>query len=188
MLAFCAYVSMMRLLGRAEVAERAQLPVNPQLSDPAARPLVPTNSQEAGFVGNSGSCLVLGVDKLACFSQVHKTIVGSIPVDVVNLKARPMTVRVQPRETVCAVSMPANSQENVSVGVNTASGLASLEPSMSPHVYPARKHAGKRVEIKQGSELFRSQVMFSHGPFYLSQMPQEHSAFADSLTYSQAMR
>lgn len=104
----------------------------------------------------------LSVVRICAFINVAKVrnpIVRSDAVDVVNHKARPLAVHVQPSKSVRSLQSAINLNTNVSV-CSGAGHCAS--PSATSSVRPPSKDAGRLVVVKKFAQTLRGKIGLSH--------------------------
>lgn len=104
----------------------------------------------------------LSVVRIGAFINVAKVgdpIVRSDPVDVVDHKARPFPVHVEPRKSVPSVQPTINLNADIPVCIG-AGHCAS--PSATSSVRPPSKEAGRLVVVKKFAQTLRGKIGLSH--------------------------
>jgi len=60
---------------------------------------------------------VLHVLLVSHIPKIRNTVIGALAVDVINWKARPLAIEVQPRQAMCLVQTAINSNDSVPIWV-----------------------------------------------------------------------
>lgn len=109
------------------------------------------NAKKAAFVAWLWFTIILRVFHIRNFPKIIKSIVGSIPVDMVDLLCRPYSFLMQPCQSVRQIKSVVQSDNHISVFgyAPCFSPDAAFPPRLSP-----RKHACACVVVKQFAQSF----------------------------------
>ena len=95
--------------------------------------------------------------------KVLPRIIGSASVDMVNMPSGPFASHVQPREPMCVVIAPINSDANVTIPVRGASNISGANtPTGRIATDAPRENTCFRVVRQKLSELFCCKIRLSH--------------------------
>lgn len=156
---FCVDVGGMGKLGRIKSAEVEILSASPDFCHPT--PPVWANAKDAGMlVMRGGGSSVLLIDVLRNIAQVCKSVVGAIPVDVVNLVFRPFAVNVQVCQPVRQKRLLVDADDFRAAGLRSgANNIASLP---SPDIGEPGEYTSFRVVVKKFAQTLRGKIGLSH--------------------------
>jgi len=104
----------------------------------------------------SGRSLILQVLRPCNATQVAQSVIGPIPVDVVNITGRDNAIGVEPRKPVSTIRFMVYSDYPVSVGVRNASLLENTPQEA------LKKHASLWVVVKQFAQACCGKIGLSH--------------------------
>ncbi len=129
---FGSHVSLMRILGGFEAAEKTAVAVSADRGMPSLRLVIPTGPHHAARITYARTPSILSVDGLRNVAQIAKRIVGWVAVSVVNVVCRPAPVDHEPRKSVRKVGVLPNRYPPITIMPATTSNAASaaaLEPA-----------------------------------------------------------
>lgn len=155
--AFGLNVGVMRLLGCVERSEVVVDATNIYARRPSL--VVPLDAHQSGTIVNTRPTDVLNVSSLSAISQIGKSVVGSITVDVVKHATRPRFECVQPGQSVSLVREVVEADYSVATSIEGASHIAAISTS-SPS--GPSEDSRLRVVVKKLAQTLRGNIRLSH--------------------------
>ena len=131
-----------------------------------------THAKQSAFVVNASNSMILLIDACRYDSQVRKSIVSSLPVDVVYLSDRPFAVDVQPSKAMVQIASTVNLCLQVPVAVRTSSHRPS---TCSTSGSKPSENASLRIVGKQLAQA----VLCDHVAPHQSGKPSKDAASGD---------
>lgn len=119
-------MSKLRRVKQSKIGVFATRPTDPCLPAFSAA----AHAKQSAFVVHASNPLILLIDACRYDSQVCKSIVSSLPVDVVDLSDRPFSVDVQPSKAMVQIASAVNLRLQVPIAIG-ASGNSSSSCSSS---------------------------------------------------------
>lgn len=117
---------------------------------------------DANQSGRTGAALlVLHIPCLAYVAQVLQTVVGPIPIDVVNLRGRPRIVNMQPRKSMRSVDAAHHLNADVSVRFGSCASLIADVHARAGSNEP-EKESGRRVVLQKLAQTRAGKIDSSH--------------------------
>lgn len=159
---FCRAIGLSGFFNAAKAAKMDSLPINADQSPPSVPDLA--NAKNPARTVLVRALSVVRIGPFINVAQVGNPVVRSNPVDVVNHKARPLTVHVQPSKSVCSVQ----SAIDLNTYVPVCSGTRHCaSPSTTSSVLPPSKDAGCFVVVKKLAQTLRGKIGLSHDALQL---------------------
>ena len=152
-------------------------PVNANSGLPFACARMPIGAKNTRLSARVGRFPVLHVFRFGCLSQICKRIVGSIRIDVVDLKRRPFSGHVEPRKPVSWINVSVDHYHSVAIA--WASSRVSCFDAADAVLAP-RKHASLRIVVEKFAQTLRGKIGLSHAVVPLKQWFGQRPASADN--------
>lgn len=150
-------ILLMRFFRRVKSAYAYSLPISHDLRSPFS--LVSANPQKANFIGFSSRPYVLQIAKSSDLSQITKTIVFFIAVNMVNMVRRHFANYIKPRQSVRQSFNIVDSNTNVTRAMDRAGNFA--DKIRTPAMFAPSKNAGLRIIIQRLAQMFNGKVRFN---------------------------
>jgi hypothetical protein len=106
--------------------------------------------------------LILGVDGRSCNPQIRDAVVKPIAVNVVNRARRPLTIHVEPSESVPPVPHQVNAKHSVTPRKTAIGYWPHLVTVVPTNGNAARKNASLWIVLKQLAQSLRGKIVSSH--------------------------
>lgn len=151
-------IGLMRFLWRSVVTKPFGLTVNGHTCPPFV--LIPDDTHKTGFVPFVWFANVLGISFRAYITQVLKSVIRFVAVNVINQSNRPTIVKIEPRKPMCFIDTTPNANCSVSFFVNYTRSIASFNSAAG--TYGPRKCASFRVVLKYLLQFFCGNIRLAH--------------------------
>lgn len=137
----------MRFLGSIESTNPFSLAINPNGGDPIALVLCPMYTEKSGFVVAPAAMHVLHIKSVRSYAQIIDAIASLFSVLVIDFSFRPMTVNIQPSETMRPVFRVLDANHSIPSIGDISSHITNLNLSRWPN--EPYKYPGIRVVMQQ---------------------------------------
>lgn len=154
----------MRFLGRGIGAEVAGLSVDADSGRVGAFAAT-IDAQNVGAIVTFRASLILCVDAVLNIAQIGKAIIGSVAVDVVNLKRRQSAVDVEPHQLVRVEAKTVYPDLPVAMRRETACDVANAG---SVAIYAACENPGQRVVDERFANALCGKIVSGHSTLHTS--------------------
>lgn len=164
------YIGVVRFFLRDVRAEKHYAAIASDASTPFADLRAVVDAQIAVLAFAAGSPAVLKINESGDITQVAKSVVCPVSVDVVDVIDGPLSSHVEPCESVCITLATVNGYDPIANLVNRA-GHAVYE-SAAPCEYPS-EYASAGIVVKKLAQTLRSKIRSSHEavPSLIGQRP-----------------
>jgi hypothetical protein len=117
------------------------------------------NAKKSSLTRTAASFLVLKIDALWHITQVAKSVVQWVPINMVNKIPRPLTKDIEPGKPTLMVNLAENANFFASV-----SGVSSHITNSNTHCVfrLPRKHASLRIVVQDFAQAFYGKILLSH--------------------------
>jgi hypothetical protein len=153
--AFGVKVSGMGLFWAFKTADCVVFAVKKYLCQPSFSSFVPSDAKQSrAFIAALRSSLILEILASAYISQIAKRVVGSIAINMVDIKCRPLAGHIQPRKAVRPVAFPIDKNKQVAFAV--------VAPNNGFRALNAQKLASFGIVVKKFAQTLRGKIGLSH--------------------------
>jgi len=154
---FCGYIGLMRFFWRVK-------PTKNFLNAVGANPRAPTTAmflfrhaqKAASFIAAMRASLILVVTRRRNITQILKSVVARVAVNVIYGAGRPLTGHVKPRQTAVAIANALDADDFVAVGVAVPRNCANY--NFAARFYFPSKNSRCWVVIQHVLQLFNSNL------------------------------
>ena len=157
MLSLKLQIFLMRFFRRIKTAYAYTFAINHNLRSPFT--LMSANAQQANFVGFGCGSNILQIAKPSNLSQIAKTIVCFIAVNVVYMINRHFASYIKPRQSMRQSFNIVNGNTDVASAMNRSSNFS--DKVGTPVMFAPNKNAGLRVITQRLAQMFNGNVRFN---------------------------